>query len=193
VLVIVVSDPAATKRIIDAARRLNPALHIISRTRFVTEMGPLYELGADEVIPEDYEASVEVLTRVLSKYLIPREDIERCVALVRADHYRMLRDLAYESPTLADVQLGIPDVEISAMRVCRGAAVANRTLSELDLRREFGVTLLAIRRDSTVLANPSGEQSLVVNDIAILIGKPDKMSEAASLFYGSGGGCESAV
>jgi CPA2 family monovalent cation:H+ antiporter-2 len=188
-LVIVVSDPTATKRIIDTARRLNLALHIISRTRFITEMGALYQLGADEVIPEDYEVSVEVLTRVLSKYLIPREDIERCVAQVRADHYRMLSSPSYEAPTLADLQLSIPEIEISAIRVCRGSAVAGKTLSELDLRRKFGVTLLAIRRDSAILANISGEQSLAEDDIAILMGRPERISDAASLFCDSGGAC----
>lgn len=192
ILVIVVSDPAATKRIIDSARRLNPALHIVSRSRFVTEMGPLFQLGADEVIPEDYEASVEVLTRVLSKYLVPREEIERCVAQVRADHYRMLRSPAYESPTLADLQLTIPDVEISSLRVRRGAAVVDKSLSQLDLRRKFGVTVLAIRRDSAILANFSGDQTLAADDVAMLMGRPDKISEAAGLFGDPVGGRESA-
>jgi monovalent cation:H+ antiporter-2, CPA2 family len=90
VMVIVISDPIAARRIIDAARRLNPKLHIIVRSRFVSEMEPLYELGADDVIPEDYEASIEVLVRVLAKYLVPRTDIERLVTQLRTEHYRML-------------------------------------------------------------------------------------------------------
>jgi CPA2 family monovalent cation:H+ antiporter-2 len=76
VLVAVISDPAATRRIIEIARRLNPTLCIIARTRFVQEMKHLYELGANEVIPEEFETSVEIFTRVLVKYLISADEIE---------------------------------------------------------------------------------------------------------------------
>ncbi len=72
VLVAAVSDPAATRRIVRLARALNPKVHLIARTRFVQEVKPLYELGADEVVPEEFETSVEIFTLVLRKYLVPR-------------------------------------------------------------------------------------------------------------------------
>ncbi len=46
-------------------------------------MKPLYELGANEVIPEEFETSVEIFTRVLAKYLIPKAEIEGLVAEIR--------------------------------------------------------------------------------------------------------------
>jgi len=52
-------------------------------------MEPLYELGAEDVIPEDYEASVEVLVRVLAKYLVPRSNIERLVTQSRTEHHEI--------------------------------------------------------------------------------------------------------
>jgi len=71
-------------------------------------MEPLYELGADDVIPEDYEASVEVLVRVSAKYLVPRSDIERLVTQLRTEHYRMLRTLSFPSAGFPDLELQIP-------------------------------------------------------------------------------------
>ena len=138
ILVIVISDPAATKRIIETARRLHPDLYIISRTRFVSEMGALSELGADEVIPEDYEVSTEVLTRVLIKYLIPEEDIERLVDQIRADHYRMLRSLVYPSPTVSDLEIQLSDVDIHVVKVRSGSSAIGKSLRELDLRKKYG-------------------------------------------------------
>ena len=73
VMVIAISDRAATRRITDLARRLNPDIYIIARTRYIQEMEVLQSLGANEVIPEEYETSVEIFSRVLEKYDVPRD------------------------------------------------------------------------------------------------------------------------
>jgi CPA2 family monovalent cation:H+ antiporter-2 len=65
ILVVAISDPTATNRITQMARQLNPTIYIIVRTRFLQEIKQLYTLGADEVIPEEFETSVEIFTRVL--------------------------------------------------------------------------------------------------------------------------------
>src|SRR6056297_1542930 len=55
ILAVVIADPAAIRHITESAHRLNPGLHIIVRTRFVSEINPLKTLGAREVIPEEFE------------------------------------------------------------------------------------------------------------------------------------------
>ncbi|PKN31243.1 MAG: potassium transporter KefB, partial [Deltaproteobacteria bacterium HGW-Deltaproteobacteria-20] len=87
ILAVVISDPAAIGRIVATARTQNPALHIVVRTRFVSEIEPLLQLGAQEVVAEEYETSVEMFIRVLSTYLVPRGDIERFVREIRAEGY----------------------------------------------------------------------------------------------------------
>ena len=193
ILVIVISDPAATKRIIETARRLHPDLYIISRTRFVSEMGALSELGADEVIPEDYEVSIEVLTRVLIKYLIPEEDIERLVDQIRADHYRMLRSLVYPSPTVSDLEIQLSDVDIHVLKVRSGSSAIGKSLQELDLRKKYGVTVLAIRRDADFVANPAAGEKLQVEDVLVLLGTPDAIRNVVSLIHNSQGHFEPLV
>ena len=71
VMVIAISDPAATRRITEIARRLNPDLFIIARTRYLEEMKPLHDLGANEVIPEEYETSIEIFSRVMERFQVP--------------------------------------------------------------------------------------------------------------------------
>ena len=90
ILVSTIPMTGDTKRMIRAARKLNPHIHIIIRSRFVREMEELYKLGADEVIPEEFETSVEIFTRVMTKYLVPHEEIEKLVAEVRADDYSVI-------------------------------------------------------------------------------------------------------
>ena len=76
VLAIIISDPAAVRAITLEARRMNPDLYIVARTRFITEVAPLRRLGANVVIAEEFETSIEVFNQVLTQYLVPRQDID---------------------------------------------------------------------------------------------------------------------
>src|SRR5213596_3175817 len=90
-MVIAISDPAATRRMVRVARDVNPKLYIIARTRYVVEIPELTRLGADVVIPEEFETSIEIFARVLAQYNVPREEIERLVDQIRSSHYEALR------------------------------------------------------------------------------------------------------
>ena len=83
-VVIEISDVDATRRITELARRLNPDVYIIARTRYILEMKPLHDLGAKEVMPDAYETSVEIFAGVLERYKVPRNRIERLTQQVRS-------------------------------------------------------------------------------------------------------------
>src|SRR2546430_1293032 len=100
VVVIAISDPAATARVVSQARRLRPDLYIIVRTRYVAEIDHLYRLGANQVIPEEFETSVEIFARVLQEYHIPRNVISLQVDLIRREHYGTLRGIRLQGKQL---------------------------------------------------------------------------------------------
>ncbi len=182
VMVIAISDPAATRRITAIARDLNPKLYIIARTRFVEEMKPLYELGANEVIPEEFETSIEIFTRVLTKYLVPRDEIEKFISEIRSDGYEMFRSPSPYSASLSDLTSFIPNVEISTLRVSEGSPIVGKSLSQIELRNRYGINVLAISRDSNILPNPAGDTVISANDVLIVLGEPNRIAEVADLF-----------
>lgn len=106
-LVAAISDPAATRRMVRIARGLNEKLYIIARTRYVVEIPELLRLGADDVIPEEFETSIEIFARVLTHYGATRADVDRLVDQIRASHYEALRGGI--SPTLGAVA-GVPQM-----------------------------------------------------------------------------------
>ncbi len=181
ILVLVISDPAATRRITFIARSLNPTLYIIARTRFLQEMEPLYELGANEVIPEEFETSVEIFSRVLTRFMIPRDEIDRFVTLVRSDGYEMFRRLPQDPTSYCDLQAYIPDVQISSVRLSGDSPFVGKRLSEIALRKKYGVTVLAIRREHQILSNPDGDTQLQANDILVILSPSEKLAEMSSL------------
>jgi monovalent cation:H+ antiporter-2, CPA2 family len=172
VVVVGIPDPVATRKIVEVARKLNPAVHIIARTRFFQETDPLYELGASEVIPEEFETSVEIFTRVLMKYLVPRDKIEQFIAEVRSDGYQMFRSLSKQKTTFSDLKFALPDVEVRMAWVGEGSPFSGKTIAEINLRRQYGITLLAVRRGSEVMSNPDSATVLSSGDILIVLGKP---------------------
>lgn len=170
VLVIMIPDASATRRITELARRLSPAVHIIARTRLVREVAPLYELGADEVVPEEFETSIEIFSRALSEYLIPREDIERFIAELRSSGYEMFRSFSGETIRICNLEHDLPDFKINTFRVHAGSVVSGKSLTELMLRKRYHVSILAIRRGEETITNPGGEDILKPDDQVIVSG-----------------------
>ena len=52
-----------------------------------------------------------------------------------------------------------------------------KSLAQIELRRKYGVTLLAVRRDTQVLADPSGETIVCAEDVLMVLGRPEKIVE----------------
>ena len=140
-------------------------------------MQPLLQLGADEIIPEEFETSVEIFTRVLAKYLVPRESIERFVAEIRATGYEMFRTLRTTSASLSDLPHYVSGLEIAAIHVDPSFSAVGQTLAALNWRKRFGITVLAIRRAGEVLTALTGETVLEPGDELYLLGRPDQIAQ----------------
>ena len=65
-VLIMINDPQAVLRIIDAIRRVNPRLAILVRTHYVADRDRLLQLGATEVIVEEIEAAHAMVERMVS-------------------------------------------------------------------------------------------------------------------------------
>jgi CPA2 family monovalent cation:H+ antiporter-2 len=186
VLVIGVSDEVATRRIVEKAKELNPNICIITRARDLQEMKYLNDLGADEIIPEEYETSVEIFFRILRKYLVPQEDIEKLVNDLRANGYLMMRKLSVDTGTGANSEFslkgGLPGVDIQVIRVGEGSSFDGKTLADLELRNKYGVTVLSIRKDSEMVYVPDGNSLIQAKDACVLLGKTEDLFNIRKFF-----------
>ncbi|MBD3233671.1 MAG: potassium transporter KefB [candidate division Zixibacteria bacterium] len=92
-----INDPAAAERITEAVRSLNENAFLIIRTRYLHEITPLHKLGADEVVPEEFESSIEIVDRILSRHQIPQPEIANLTSRLRANGYKLFRRLSDKS------------------------------------------------------------------------------------------------
>jgi multicomponent Na+:H+ antiporter subunit G len=88
------------------------------------------------------------------------------------------------SVRLADLERQLPDLQFYQFRVGPQSAVVGKTLAEIDLRRQYGVTVLAVLRGALAMDHPGAETQLLVDDEIILVGAPDNLDQVASLFRG---------
>ena len=168
---ILVNDPIAARRIVKIAREANPSLYIIVRARYVHEMELINKLGADEAIPDEFGTSVEIFSRVLRQYHVPDEEINAFVSDIRADGYELLRNQNPDPSKLSDIKLNLSNVEISSFRLHPNSPLVGKILSESQLRKTHGVTVLLIRRGGEVFANPSPDIQFMVNDVVVVVGE----------------------
>lgn len=177
-LAILTSDPAGSRAIIANARSMNPSLHIIVRTRFLGNLDSYKEVGANEVIPEEFETSLEVFVRVLNRYLVPRQTIDEYVYAIRKENYGMQRRLEMGG----SIMESLPDLLLQAYTVEKGSPLAGKTLAEAALRREHGVTAAGIRRRDAINNNPSAQTVLLAGDVVYLLATQENMNRVAKLF-----------
>lgn len=101
---VLINDFQATQRIVELVRRLNANVFVIARTRYMQQIKPLYDSGADDVIPDEFGTSVEVFTRVLRTCSIAPEAIEKIAQVIREEGMEMHRLLYKEKTTLTEVK-----------------------------------------------------------------------------------------
>lgn len=178
-LVVVISDPDATRRAVRMARFLNADLTIIARTHYTQDIDELTRLGADVVIPEDFVTSIELFDRVLVEYQVPRNLILDLNERVRRDQYRVFRSAM---PERLDMPVSLARLaETDSCLVRESAQVAGRTIAELGLRARTGATVLAVRRGGRDLVNPDPEVRIEPGDVVFLFGDRSQLDRAIAL------------
>lgn len=177
-IVLAISDPIATRRTVWLARQMNPTIHIIVRTRYMSEMADLYGLGADEIVPEEFETSLEIFSRVLTHYGIARNVIQSEVDEIRREGYQMLR-----SPSLPLMEMGTIArlLESASTQTCvvePGSTAEGKTIGDLRLRTTTGASVLAVLRNTTTEVSPGPDFELAADDIVVLLGSFENTEKA---------------
>ncbi len=174
--VIAISDNNATKAIIKNIRSHSESLYLVVRTRYVKETSELIALGADEVIPEEFETSVQIFTHVLQNFLVPEDDIGQLVDNVRADNYQLFKGELKLPKTYRPKN--ISDFNITCLRLNSDSnEFLGKPLRLLNLRAEHGINILGIKRKDEMLDNVQPEEILKQGDIIYVLGNQSKIEQ----------------
>ena len=163
------------RRIVREARRLNADIPIIVRTRDDHHMEELENAGADMVVPETLESSLNVATRTLEQLKVDKDEILRLVEKARGSHYRRLRGVFHgvESDEFEDyIEERLHTVVLSENDHAIGL-----TLNDLNLE-EFNVEVEALQRHGVRGELPDASIRLLRGDAVVLRGLAEDIEDA---------------
>ncbi len=175
IMVIAISDPLNTRKITELGKRINPELYIIIRTRYIDEIKILKSLGADEVIPEEFETSVEIFSRVLDEYQVPHEEINKFITRLREENYGLFQRVIPDKKVDCDIQDCVP-TEVIMIKISTKSSLPEKTLKS-ETEKKFGVKILSIIRNQEIINYPTENQVLKKGDILTVSGLPEKISK----------------
>lgn len=174
--VIAISGNTDTQKIIKNIRAISDSLYLVVRTRYVKETSELLALGADEVIPEEFETSIQIFEHILHNFLVPEGDIVQLIHKVRADNYQLFKGELKGPKTYRTNELA--DFNIKSLRMRSDSnKFLGKPLRELDLRARYGINILAIKRKDKLLESVQPDEIIKQGDIIYIQGDQSKVEE----------------
>jgi voltage-gated potassium channel len=149
-LVTALSTDADNLFVLLSAKGLNPKLYVAARAAEEGAEEKMRRAGADAVF-----APYSITGHRLAQSLL-------------RPHVVQFLDF-----TTKDIAM---DISIEQVRVSAGSEVAAKTIREMQLRRNLGVIVMAIRRhDGNMLFNPPADTSVEAGDYLIVMGKQEDL------------------
>jgi K+:H+ antiporter len=179
--VLAINDGDAARRTARLARKLAPQIHVIARATYLAEVALLHQDGAQEVVPQELETSVEILARVLRRFLVTDDEVGRQIRVVR-DAAGIHKEAAPAYSHVERIGEFVPGIGIAIHRVVAGAEVAGRALAEAGVRRRTGCSVIAVRRGNDNLPIVEPDTVMAAGDIVVLIGPETRLPDAAAMF-----------
>jgi len=189
VITFAISDSLVIDHAVATARFMNPKVLIIARTKYVTEIDRLYELGADIVFAEEYETSIEILAKVMTAYGYSKEAINRELSVLHSKRYAMIRDKSTPEENTADSNRisdkinreMYSEIDIHQFMItgkCRGMG---KSIAELGIRTNSGATIISVIREEQHIPNPQADFLLNGGDTVVLMGSTEQIEKAVEL------------
>ncbi|MBD2102242.1 cation:proton antiporter [Leptolyngbya sp. FACHB-261] len=184
-MAIALSDSMSTRLCLKRSLEVAPELNIVVCANHDKDIELLYQLGAKEVVQPDFEASLELCSRLLLDLGEPIPSVLREVGLIRDSHYLDLRPTRAAAELARDVRSASRDLNGKWFDLPEGSPLIGMNLAETDLRRLTGVTLMAIQRDEgEELDYPDAQTLLMAGDRLLLVGEDDELAAFKALAEG---------
>jgi CPA2 family monovalent cation:H+ antiporter-2 len=176
VIVFVISDPFANRLAVRSARDMSRDIVVLTRTKYVTDIDALWDQGSNEVISEEFEASLELMTRILRVYNAPRAMVAAEIKSIRDQRFGIFRERHTTVPRIrlsSELDIYSETWDIAADCIWDGA-----TISDTRLREETGVLILGVIRKNQTLNNPRSSETIFAGDRLVLSGTKEQLKNA---------------
>ncbi|MHB8137973.1 MAG: cation:proton antiporter domain-containing protein [Smithellaceae bacterium] len=170
VMVIAISDRFLTKSCLSNAKAINPNLHVIVRTKYLADIEDLLALGADDVIPEEFETSIQIFSRVLKMFHIPNSIILAQGNIIRNKSYGVFREVRYTQEAFDQISQILAQGTIETYYVAAGNPIIGKNIRDVNLKAQSGALIINIIRNNQTITNPPSDFIFQTADQLVLFG-----------------------
>lgn len=184
VMVIAISDRLLTKSCLSNAKAVNPKLHVIVRTKYVADIEDLLALGADDVIPEEFETSIQIFSRVLKMFHIPNSIILAQGNIIRNKSYGVFREIRYTQEAFDQISQILAQGTIETYFIAAGNPIIGQSIRDVNLKAQSGALIINIIRQNQTITNPPSEFVFQTGDQLIIFGSHSAIDTALAILSG---------
>jgi CPA2 family monovalent cation:H+ antiporter-2 len=185
VMVIAISDRFLTKSCLQNAKAINPKLHVIVRTKYLADIEDLLALGADDVIPEEFETSIQIFSRVLKMFHIPNSIVLAQGNIIRNKSYGVFRDVRYTQEAFDQIGQILAQGTIETYFIGPGNPIIGKSIRDVNLKAESDAMIINIIRKNQTITNPPSEFVFEAEDQLILFGSHSAIDLGLKILDGS--------
>jgi monovalent cation:H+ antiporter-2, CPA2 family len=189
-MAIALPDPLATRLTLKRAMSLAPSLDITVRAHVNQEIDTLYQLGANEVVQPEFEASLEMGAHMLLQLGTSAYQAQQIVNDYRSGRYREIIPEQSEDAVAADLQAVLGGLGGQWYTLPDESFLAGRTLAQADIRGLTGATVMVIKRLNRLYRYPDAEMILEGGDRLLVVGDAKERTAFEQLLKRKEGGRE---
>jgi CPA2 family monovalent cation:H+ antiporter-2 len=152
------------------ARSLSGEVFIIVRTRYVDEIDQLYAAGANQVIPEEFETSIEIFTAVMRELHVPTNIVQAQITLLRQERYSLLRGRRLQGAILDQLPTILLERTTDTFLLLQESPAVGQTPAQVGLGAEGEARLVAIVRGGRPVPSVEGDFRMRVGDTLVVTG-----------------------
>jgi CPA2 family monovalent cation:H+ antiporter-2 len=129
------------------------------------------------VTSPEFEAAIEMTRQALVYFNVPAHEVLQVASAIRHERYdsSIRRDSGLGA--MSHVGRIAHHLELVWMGVPAESPFTGRTLADLRIRTTTGASLVAIIRDGSLVANPSGDAQLQQGDVVAALGTRDQIRQ----------------
>jgi monovalent cation:H+ antiporter-2, CPA2 family len=176
-MAIALPDPASIRLCLKRSLEICPELDLVVRANQDKNIEVLYQLGAKEVVQPQFEASLEMATRLLVGVGLLPELVQDKMQQIRQDHYLDLRPERSAAEVSQYLQKVTRDLNRRWYDLPANSPFIGMSLGEVNMRYLTGVSLMAIRRaDDEEIDYPNSQTRFLSGDRLLVVGSAEELT-----------------
>jgi CPA2 family monovalent cation:H+ antiporter-2 len=180
-IVIMINDNQAIERVISTIARMKVKAPVFVRTQYMRGSEKLSHELPVNIVASEVEGGLEILSLVLNQLQIPRNLIIREVDQAREETMHSDREYS-SSPLPLEAHAGLKDLKVEKLIVTAKSRVAGQSPRNLDLAESTGVSILAVRRQDSLLVHRIADIIFEAEDLVYCLGSKQDMQVVTPWF-----------